>query len=168
MSTTQERQLTNAEIERYKFYRLSHIDLDSARHALDVHRRYRRLDVRSCLMCAIVVSYARPFSVNRGELGKHELSPKLVPSTMRALHRELIDMRMRLFAHTDFSYRRPQLARFPSAGRPIFALGFAQLDYVGLDRRADSIRKLVLGVMDSLATEIARMEDRFESSQLRR
>ena len=114
-----------------------------------------RADVRYCLLRSVIVSYSRPFSSNRGRVHRsHKLAMRFVPNELRSLHQELIDLRMRLFAHTDFSYRRPELAKFLYPTRTAFPLGFSQVDYPGLDRRVKQIARLVQGVADNLEAEI--------------
>jgi len=100
--------MTDTDIEKYYFYRLYSIDLDSTKHSLCVLKRYRREDVRHCLLRDIVVSYARPFSGNKGQdIPKHKLTKKVVPRNLCQLHDDLIKLRNQLFAHTDYTYRRP-------------------------------------------------------------
>jgi|GEM_PF-4098680 len=72
--------MTDADIEKYYFYRLYSIDLDSTKYSLRVLKRYRRKDVRHCLLRDVVVSYVRPFSGNKGQvIPKHKLTKKVVP-----------------------------------------------------------------------------------------
>jgi hypothetical protein len=112
-------------IEKYHSYRLYSIDLDTALHSIRVLKRYRREDVRYCLLRDIVVSYARPFSGNKGEtIPKHTLSKKEVPKHLRPLHGELIDLRNQLFAHTDFTYRRPKAVNWSTPGHKWFPMTF--------------------------------------------
>lgn len=151
MPSVAQPRLSAAQFEQYKYQRLCEVDFDEALEALRVLRRYRRPDVRYCLLRTIVVTYARPFAVNRGVVGsRHTLSKLVVPRTQVALHKELIDRRNRLFAHTDFSFRRPQVARLEQRGRVAFPMGFGQLDYPALDRRLGEIERLVRAVLANL------------------
>ena len=149
-------------IEKYHFYRLYSIDLDSALHSLRVLKRYRREDVRYCLLRDIVVSYARPFSGNKGEkIPKNTLTQKVVPKQLRSFHAELIDARNQLFAHTDFTYRRPKAVNWSTSGRKCFPMSFRSYDYEKLDRRVPEIENLILSVTGNLQSEIERMEENF-------
>ena len=104
--------------ELYKLYRLYSMDFDMAIHTLNALKRYpkhtnryRLLQwVRYSLLRDAVVSYARPFSGNRGILFKsHSLSLRLVPKEFRVLHSRLINLRSQLFAHTDLTYKDPKV-----------------------------------------------------------
>jgi hypothetical protein len=149
-------------LEKYHFFRLYSIDLGSALHSLHVLKRYRREDVRYCLLRDIVVSYARPFSVNKGEkLPKHSLTKKVVPKHLHPLHEELIDARNRLFAHTDFTYRRPKAANCSTSGRKWFPMSLRSYDYGKLDRRIAEIEILVRSVTGNLQAKIEQMEANF-------
>jgi len=100
--------MTPQQFEQYCFYRLYSIDLDTVRHSLRMLKRYRRQDVRHSILRDIVVGYARPFSGNKGKLfKKYHLSMKSVPSDLRSLHSEMLDVRMRTLAHTDYSFVTP-------------------------------------------------------------
>lgn len=104
---------------QYRFYRLYSVDLDSARYSLRMLRRYRRSDIRFCILRDLIVSYARPFSGNKGPTGgEHSLSVKYVPTKHRPLHSELIDLRRQVFAHTDFTYHDPRLSKWDTAQGP--------------------------------------------------
>lgn len=86
--------------EQYKFYRLYDHDFDAAIHTLKILKRYRRPDVRNALLRDIIITYARPFSISKGDkIPKHILPAKFVPSQLRKLHNELFDLRNQLFAH---------------------------------------------------------------------
>lgn len=149
-------------IEKYHFYRLYYIDMDLAQHSLRVLKRYRLKDVRFCLLRDIVVSYARPFTGNKGEkIPRHTLTQRVVPKHLRPLHEELIDARNQLFAHTDLTYRRPKSANWSTAERKWFPMSFRGYDYDKLDRRVDDIENLIRAVTGNLQTEIEQIEENF-------
>ena len=101
------------QMEQYYFYRLYSIDLDNTKHILRILKRYRRKDVRYCLLRDIVVSYCRPFSGNKGKkISTHTLNKKVVPKELCILHDELVEIRNQLFAHTDYTYRQPKVANW--------------------------------------------------------
>ena len=136
--------------------------MNSARHSLLILKRYRRKDVRYCLLRDIIVSYSRPFSGNKGEtIPKHVLTKKVVPKHFRTLHDELIDARNQLFAHTDFTYRRPKAANWSTPERKWFPMSFRGYDYDKLDLRIPEIEVLVKSVEDNLHEEITKMEENF-------
>jgi hypothetical protein len=128
--------MTLHEIEQYYFLRLYAIDFDSTLHSLRILRRYRRKDVRYCILRELVVSYARPFSKNKGlHIPKHEMGKDVVPTELRTLHDELVILRQEQFAHTDYTYRKPKVANWSSPGRRWFPMSFRGYDYSSLDKR---------------------------------
>ena len=153
--------MTDTDIEKYYFYRLYSIDLDSTKHSLCVLKRYRRKDVRHCLLRDIVVSYARPFSGNKGQdIPKHKLTKKVVPRNLRQLHDDLIKLRNQLFAHTDYTYRRPKVANWSTASQKWFPMSFRSYDYAKLDSRVSEIESLVKVVEENLQAEIDKIEEK--------
>lgn len=149
-------------MEKYYFYRLYSIDFDAAKHALRILKRYRRKDIRYCILRDIVVSYVRPFSVNKGKLiPKHKLTKKVVPKRLRSLHDGLMDVRNQLFAHTDYRYRKPKVANWSTADRKWFPMSFRGYDYAKLDKRIPQIEKLVNEVENNLQEKIDKIEKNF-------
>ena len=147
------------EKEQYHFFRLCSIDLDTAKHILRVLKRYRRKNVRYCILRDLVVTYCRPFSGNRGiEIKKHTLPNKFVPQHLRSLHDELIDFRNRLFSHTDFTYRGPKVLNWSTESYKWFPMQFRGFDYDKLDKRVAKITKLVQAVESNLQTRISKIE----------
>lgn len=153
--------MTDTDIEKYYFYRLYSIDLDSTKYSLRVLKRYRRKDVRHCLLRDIVVSYACPFSDNKGQdIPKHKLTKKVVPRNLRQLHDDLIKLRNQLFAHTDYTYRRPKVANWSTASQKWFPMAFRGYDYAKLDSRVSEIESLVKVVEENLQAEIDKIEEK--------
>lgn len=149
-----------ATFERYCFLRLYAIDLDTAFHTIKVLRRYKRADVQFPLLRDIAVTYARPFSINKGEeIRKDRLSSrKHVPKPLRALHEELIRVRMEQFAHTDLKFYRPKVSKFTGTTKPWFPMAFKGYDYAALLRQIPQIEELVREVERSIQTELANYE----------
>lgn len=155
--------MRNKDMEKYYFYRLYSIDLDSTMHALRVLKRYRRKDVRNCLLRDIVVSYSRPFSGNKGEdIPMHILTKRIVPKKLRSLHDELINLRNQLFAHTDYTYRRPKVANWSTPEHKWFPMSFRGYDYNKLESRVSEIEELVKSVETNLQSEIDKIHDKFQ------
>jgi hypothetical protein len=150
--------------EAYYFLRMYSIDLNTARQAIKVLRRYRRPDVRYALLRDLTVAYVRPFSTNRGrQQGTHALSVKKhVPKEMKGLHLELVRVRMQQFAHTDLSYYNPIV--FSLNGSNGHAIIFKGFDYEALLRKLDQIEELIRAVESSVNAAIADYES--ESSVL--
>lgn len=155
--------IMSSEKEQYYFYKLYSIDFDTARHILRVLRRYRRKDVRYSILRDLVVSYCRPFSGNKGsEIRKHMLTKKVVPKELRPLHDELVNLRNKLFAHTDYIYRRPKVINWSTENHKWFPMQFRGYDYNKLDMRVPEIEKLIQAVTKNLHTRIGKIEDNIE------
>lgn len=146
--------------EAYYFLRMYSIDLDTARQAIKVLRRYKRSDVRYALLRDLTVAYVRPFSTNRGrQHGTHVLSVKRhVPKEMKALHLELVRVRMQQFAHTDLSYYNPIV--FSLRGDSGHAIIFKGFDYEALLHKLDQIEDLIRSVESSVNAAIADYESK--------
>jgi hypothetical protein len=148
------------QMEQYCFYRLYSIDFDTTKHTLRVLKRYRRKDVRYCLLRDIVVSYCRPFSGNKGEeILNHTLNKKVVPKELRPLRDELVKLRNQLFAHTDYTYRQPKVADWSTDSYKQFPMSFRGYDYNKLDKRVPEIDKLVVAVEKNFQAKIDKIEE---------
>lgn len=148
--------------EQYYFYRLYSIDFDTTKHSLRILKRYRRKDVRYCLLRDIVVSYCRPFSGNKGEkISNQVLDKKVVPKEFRPLHDELVGIRNQLFVHTDYTYRQPKVANWSTDTNKWFPMSFRGYDYNKLDKRISEIEKLVVVVEKNLQAKIDKIEENF-------
>ena len=149
--------------ELYKLYRLYSMDFDMAIRTLAVLKRYPKSsnryrllqEIRYSLLRDAVVSYARPFSGNRGVLFKsHSLPLKLVPREFRQLHSQLMTLRSQLFAHTDLSYRNPKVMQL---GR-LFPISVRAFDYESLNDEVCKLYKLISEAQHNLNLEIERLE----------
>ncbi len=151
--------MTNSDMEKYYFYRLYVIDLDAAKHTFGVLKRYKRNDIRFCLLRDLVMCYSRPFSGNKGEnIPKHSMSESFVPKHLRPLHKELLTVRNQLFAHHDYTYRKPKIANWSTPTRKIFPMSFRGYDCGKLDARLAEIKELVNLVAENLNREIDTLE----------
>lgn len=131
-------------------------------HSLAILRRYRRADIRYCILRELIVAYARPFSANRGETyTNHHLTQKYVPTEFRVLHNELLALRGQLLAHTDLAYHRSRVSRLPRRdGGSSYPMSFRNPDYESLERNVGAITRLTASVMGAIDAEIARLEVR--------
>lgn len=152
--------MDRATFERYCFLRLYAIDLDTALHTIKVLRRYKRADVQYSLLRDIAVTYARPFSFNKGELISKDCLPsgKHVPKSMRDLHDELVRVRKEQFAHTDLKFYRPKVAKFSGVTKSWFPMSFKGYDYGALLEQLPEIKSLIQSVEKSVQAEIAQYE----------
>ena len=153
--------MSPTKFETYRFLRLYSIDLDTTVKAIPVLRCYKRGDVQVALLRDIAVTYARPFSLNRGILiPKHKLSLTHVPKSARAMHRTLIELRNSQFAHTDLKFHNPRVASFGTKQKPWYPMSFKSFDYRRLLDRLSEVEALVKAVEKSVNAEVARYEDR--------
>ena len=148
-------------LEKYKFYRLCSIDFDTTIHSTRILKRYKRLDVRYALLRDITVTYARPFSKNKGKLfPSHTLKAnEFVPREARELHNELIDLRNQSFAHTDIPYYNPKVINWSSPGVNWFPMAFRGSKLENLNKKTDDLLYLVKNVQINLQNMIIAIED---------
>lgn len=149
--------------EQYLFLRLYAIDLNTALGTIKVLRRYEANEVKYPLLRDITVTYARPFSMNKGDkITKHVLSAKkYVPKNMKSLHEELLSVRMQQFAHTDLNYYGPTLAKFTGKPRSTFPMALRGHDYAKLLRTLPEIEKLIKAVEYNIHAELRINEEAF-------
>jgi hypothetical protein len=158
-------EIPDSEGEEYSFLRLYSIDFDMAKQACDLLATQSAPTLQYCILRDIVVSYARPFSGNRGTfLKSHRLPVALVPLSMRGLHEELATLRDQVFAHTDQDFRRPQLARIDrSDGSGWYPMGFRNPSYESLLARTAEIRTMIVALEDLVNGEVRSREKGFDA-----
>ncbi len=145
--------------EQYQFYRLCDIDLDTAIHTLKILKRYKKADVRNAILRDIIVTYARPFSKNKGhKIPNHKLPDKFVPLQKKDLHKELIYLRNKLFAHTDLPYKNPRVAKWDFGQYKRYPMSFRGFEYKKLHRRIDEITDLIFTVQKELQSKIREIQ----------
>lgn len=156
--------ITNRDAENYRFLRLYSIDLEMAKQTCDVLAEQDSSDVRYCVLRDLIVTYARPFSANRGRLFKqHRLESDVVPIEMQALHAELVALRDQVFAHTDHDARDPRIARWPKEqGGATYAMSFSNPGYDRLLGRLGDIRELVAAVEQTVNGRVRTFESTFD------
>ncbi len=146
-------------IEKYAFLRLYAMDLKEALQTIRVLRRYRRKDVRFPLLRDIVVSYCRPFTESRGQGIKKDIHDvKFQNHDMELLHEELLTLRKQLFAHTDLTYKTPQISKWSKGGNKWFPMSFKGFNYDHLDEKMLEIKKLIEYVQLKLKEQIKQHE----------
>lgn len=132
--------------ERYVFLRLCEKDFLVATSVLRMIRRYTRPDARLALLRDGIVSYARPFSDNRGHLFPIlRLGASVVPKSNRPLHKELMEYRNQVFAHTDVEAYNPRLHRWPAKTGYWYPMAFRSL---GAERFMDRVAAIISLVQD--------------------
>lgn len=137
----------------YLMSRLYWHDLQEALLTLRLLKGLRRPHTKFCLLRDFVVSYCRPFSENRAPLvRKHRLGKRFVPVHHRKLHDELLTLRSQVFAHSDFEYHRPRVARWQTPKGPVYPMTIRTATYTDLLSRVADLRELAEGVQRSLTT----------------
>jgi len=145
--------------ERCAFYKLCDGDFITAQNSIDLLKDLKELKARHVFLRDIAVSYARPFAGSKGiEVTEHRLQLKFVPRKYLALHKELVNLRNQIFAHTDLTYRKPKVADFSSGEIKWFPMAFKGYDYNSLFIKIDDISDLIKGVQDNLRKEIFQIE----------
>lgn len=151
-------------IEKYLFHRLSYNDILQAIQSLSVLKRYKKRDVRFALLRDFVVSYARPFVGSKGFVcNNHKLNESLVPKDSKELHKDIIHIRHKLFAHNDLNFRDPKVVNWSEAGILSFPMSFKGSGYEKLDDHHPDMLKLAEVVLNNIRKEIAKREPRLAS-----
>lgn len=151
--------MTDSEYEFYCFLRLYLIDLDTASSIIPLLKRYKRDDVKISLLRDIAVTYARPFSVNKGiKIVNHQLALVHVPKSSRAIHQKLINLRNSQFAHTDLKFHAPKVARFGTQENPYYPMSFKSFDYQQLLNQTLEIEALIKAVEQNVIAKVRRYE----------
>lgn len=157
--------MTSIEDEDYLFLRLYSMDLDMARHSLGVLDQVVAAEIRYCIHRDIVVTYARPFSGNKGTgKKKHQLQmlmPGIIPEKHQSLHAKLMRFRNQLFAHTDIGAYKPKPMKWEVEDSTTFPMTFWGLDYNVLEEQLAEIRDLAEAVESAINAEIGRIESDF-------
>ncbi|TXI76593.1 MAG: hypothetical protein E6Q43_02065 [Dokdonella sp.] len=139
------------------------MDFDEVADTLAVLEKVEQKDIRYRLLRDIAVSYARPFSKNRGnQLHTHTCPQSFVPKQLRDLHKELITLRDERFAHSDLKRIKPKLGRWKTKSGFVYPMSFRGLNYGSLESRIGDIKKLVRNIRDRLQTEINSYQARLD------
>lgn len=154
--------MTEIEFEKYCFLRLHSIDMDTAVQTVKTLKRYKRADVQVALLRDIAVTYARPFSRNKGnKISKHALPERHVPRQLKPLHKRLLDLRNNQFAHTDLVFHKPKIMRWRTDSGDVYPMTFKSFDYQNLLRQLSEIETLIKAVESSINSEVKAYEVRF-------
>jgi len=90
-------------------YALSVGDLMKSRVYLQQLRPDQPSTLRQAVLEAAIIAYARPFKTSYYPPGKHSLSIDVVPRDAIQLHKELLDVRDKVIAHTEYEPVSPQV-----------------------------------------------------------
>jgi hypothetical protein len=70
-----------------------------------------------------------------------------------------IDLRQKLFAHTDLVYKNPKIANWSNEQKKWFPMSFKGFDYDQLDSKVKDIKELIEYVQNELRQQINRFEE---------
>jgi hypothetical protein len=96
-----------------------------------------------------VIEYAKPYATSFGITGRHKLDDKYVPSAHRDLHKQLIDTRNQILAHSDLTVMEAKLhvANISSIGKRAFILHngiHGTMELTNIDSIIDLIEQTLL------------------------
>ncbi len=102
--------------DEYSFYRSFAAEyLRRAKESVGLLERYVDVDrdLRMPLIRDAIISYAVPFSKNRGRAGQSlRLDTKVVPKDLSDLHKAILEFRNVMLAHCDIPLRQPVVTPF--------------------------------------------------------
>jgi hypothetical protein len=155
-----------AEEEYYVFLRFADGNISHALMALDHIQKTDIEFVRLSLLKDAAISYCRPFKQSCGSFNKNlkPLDNSFVPSTLIKIHKELLDLRDQVFAHTDLDVRSAVLHCWTSDPSPIFPIQFKGYDYPQLLSRTEEIRSLFNNVLTNIRDRESAMEAQFANT----
>lgn len=152
---------TNEE-QFYVFLRFADGDISQALMALDHLPEIEAHFLRVCLLKEAAISYCRPFKKSNGTFpGVLKLDNNFIPCGHKDLHKELIDLRDKVFAHTDIDIRLPILHCWTHNPKPVFMITFKGYDYPHLLNRSDEMKSLFNGVLKLIRDKQAELEAQF-------
>jgi hypothetical protein len=175
---------TDQETELTAFYQLYDTDFLSASQIIELLDQTKDARYVPHLIEALIVAYARPFSGNRGrwyyggelqrpknfiekhlpwffsKVRPHKLEAgKVVPTKLRPLHKELIQYRNQVVAHTAQEWLRP---RFGIAG-----MSFRRFPFEQIVAKLPQIKSLVDEVRKALGKIAKPLNDKLNNERLR-
>lgn len=152
--------MKNAIEERYVLSHLSLIDMERVARSVEYLATAVDEHLREVLFRDAVVSYAKPFSDNRGVFAKKGLriSEKGIPQQLKAAHLEIIRIRDKLFAHMDLDMQKPQLSHFEINGEMHHSFTITGYGKVFAEHLVDPLGKLARAVHSHLMQELRSIE----------
>ncbi len=124
--------------ELYAFFHLSLIDMERVAASLDKRCQTADTYLQEVLLRDAVVSYARPYSRNRGEINTSlRLGECFILESLKDCHSEIIECRNKLFAHNDLKGQGLQFG-------PGTSFSVAGYETVHIDHLVAPLRRLAL------------------------
>jgi 6-phosphogluconate dehydrogenase len=132
--------------ERYVFWRFATQDFFECAETLELLENCEDNEVKMALFKAAVVAYARPFSGNKAVHKEQNWHINENWVTDIETHKLAIEYRSKLFAHTDITYRSPNLSKVGNRF-PISMRGTYFEKYMELVEPLSSLSKKMISVL---------------------
>lgn len=124
--------------------RLADSDFAQAEHCLLAIKEIEDRKVQFSLACHAVICYCRPFTSNRGvNTSKVNIDKSLLPEEINDDHNRIMAARNQIVAHTDVSWRKPQLSSYTASNGHCYAMAFKGFYYEHAIELGDIIRGLL-------------------------
>ncbi len=147
--------------EELCFYLLYSSNIDEALQTYELLDSCDNNNIRWRLIVFIVICYIRPFSGNEGFTQKqHKLPMKFVPKQYHSIHKQFIEYRNCVFAHTDVVYRQPKLSRIGMSARGVY------YDQLNEFIHKDAVVKMLKSVKTKLEAAIVEIRRRWDISEM--
>tara|TARA_R110001592_G_scaffold229740_1_gene486407 strand:+ start:1693 stop:2166 length:474 start_codon:yes stop_codon:yes gene_type:complete len=93
---------------------LSIIDMERVILSIDCISGTESPHIKAALFRDAVISYAKPFLKNKFSDNSKGLciSTNHVPKNLKSVHKEVLDLRNELIAHTDMAIQNPEISRY--------------------------------------------------------
>jgi hypothetical protein len=146
--------------ERYVLSHLSLIDMERVRRSIEYLADMKDEHLREALFRDAVVSYAKPFSDNRGIFTRKGLriSEKGIPDQLKSAHLEIISVRDKLFAHMDLDNQKPELRHYEIGGEKHHPFTVTGYGTVYADHLIEPLGQLAKAVHAHLMQELQAIE----------
>lgn len=154
------RNLTEEEkAEKYVFYRYAHSDIELALKSLSLVCGCVNNYIIAALIRDAIISYSRPFINNKGIYRPQGLNLPLsfVPTTKKALHQKILNLRNSIFAHTDLKPKNPKLGKIGDS-YIITSKGFYHEELISY---VTPLSELAKEVLIELETQMKKFEKTF-------
>ncbi|MFA5974980.1 MAG: hypothetical protein WC859_02295 [Elusimicrobiota bacterium] len=151
--------MDNKNEEMFVFNRFAFDDFTEALRAVRVSKVLENVEAKSFLVRYSVIAYCRPFTKCRGKIENTiRLDESYVPPEHLPFHRQLLDLRDQLIAHTDLKVLDPKLYGWKTKVGPMYPIGFKPPDPKEVLKQVDSLEAIFSSVMDEAHRRITAME----------
>ena len=154
--------MNTASKDKYVLHLLALVDMDSARQSLDHLDQVNDEHLRCVLFRDAVICYAKPFSDNKGLQTKNlKISEKGIPKELKSAHREIIDLRNKLFAHMDLDKQNPKIEQYELNGENHISVNVVGYSKIYPEHLIDPLKRLSQAVKLYTVNEISNMRSLF-------